>query len=70
MRFSTGTAWSSAAARRVVVRAVRRCPQAACRTICGVPNSRASSSSATADVYPLTVTDHASRFLLMCEALE
>jgi transposase InsO family protein len=39
--------------------------------ICGVWISRASSSSARdATAYPLTVTDHASRFLLLCEALE
>ncbi len=40
-------------------------------TISGAPTSRASSSSATgATAIPLTVTDHASRFLLLCEALE
>ena len=41
------------------------------RTTSGVPTTRASSSSATkAYCYPLTVTDHASRYLLLCEALE
>ncbi len=38
---------------------------------CGAPITRASSSSATsATAYPLTVTDHASRYLLLCEAME
>jgi len=40
------------------------------RTTFGAPTSRASSSSATGNTVALTVTDHASRFLLLCEALE
>ena len=40
--------------------------QAGCQTICGAPTSRASSSSATASYcYPLTVTDQASRYVLV-----
>ncbi len=44
----------------------RRCPRGLLPTICGAPTSRANSRYC----YPLTVTDHASRFLLLCEALE
>ena len=40
-------------------------------TSSGAPITRASSSSADKRYcYPLTVTDHASRYLLLCEALE
>jgi hypothetical protein len=36
---------------------------------CGAPTTRASSASANHTYcYPLTVTDQASRFLLLCEA--
>ena len=50
---------------------VRPCPRHCGPTIFGVPISRASSSSVTADtVTPLTVTDQASRYLLACEAFE
>ena len=46
-------------------------PRRGARTTCGAPTSRASSASATAEYYyPLTVTDQASRSLLLCEALE
>ena len=37
---------------------------------CGAPTIRASLSSAISYCYPLTVTDHASRYLLLCEAME
>ena len=46
MRSSTAMAWSSAAAGRATARAARRCPRALGPMICGVPTSRASSSSA------------------------
>ena len=65
MRCSTVTAWSSAAAGRAIARAARRCRRAPCPMSCGVlklGNGRY--------CYPLTVTDHASRFLLLCEALD
>ncbi len=40
-------------------------------TSCGAPITRASFCWATKNTcYPLTVTDHASRYLLLCEALE
>jgi len=39
--------------------------------ICGAPTSRASFKLGNGrNCYPLTVTDHASRFLLLCEALD
>jgi transposase InsO family protein len=39
--------------------------------ICGAPITRASFQLGNkAYCYPLTVTDHASRYLLLCEALE
>jgi transposase-like protein len=47
MRFSIATAWLSAAAGRATARAARRCPRVPRPTICGVPISRVSSSSAT-----------------------
>jgi transposase InsO family protein len=53
--------------------AARRCPKGPPPTICGAPMTRASSCSPAGDTaifYPFTVTDHASRFLLLCEALE
>jgi len=38
---------------------------------CGAPTTKVSSCWATKNtVTPLTVTDHASRYLLLCEALE
>ena len=46
MRFSTATAWSSAAAGRAIARAARRFPRVPRPMICGAPTSRASSSSA------------------------
>ena len=49
----------------------RPCHRGPHPTSSGAPTSRASSSSATAaTAIPLTVTDHASRYLLLCEALE
>ena len=71
MPCSIATAWSSAAAGRATGRAARRCPRAQppndlwCADFKGefkLGNGRY--------CYPLTVTDHASRFLLLCEALE
>ncbi len=64
-------AWSSAPAGRATARAARRSPQGTgpndlwCADFKGefkLGNGRY--------CYPLTVTDHASRFLLICEALE
>jgi len=46
MRFSTVTAWSSAAAGRAIARAARRCRTAPRPMICGAPTSRESSNLA------------------------
>jgi hypothetical protein len=71
MRCSIATAWSSAAAGRATVRAARRCRRAPRPTIRGAPNYKGEFKLGNGRYcYPLTVTDHASRFLLLCEALE
>src|SRR5262245_62930303 len=38
--------------------------------LCGAPTTRASSCWHKRYCYPLTVSDHASRYLLLCEAME
>src|SRR6195256_4474059 len=71
MRFSIATAWSSVAAGRATARAARRCPRAPCPMTCGAPTSKASPSSATGGTAsPEPAQNDASRFLLLCEALE
>ena len=68
-----GSPWTGDS-RQAIAHAHRRhaaCQRAPARTICGVLTTRASSCSAIERYcYPLTVTDHASRYLLLCEALE
>src|SRR5438876_9049695 len=64
MRSSTAMAWLSAAAGRATAHAAR-CSPLWCADFKGefkLGNGRY--------CYPLTVTDHASRFLLLCEALD
>ena len=71
MPCSTATDWSSARARGAVTRPkARRCPRQLRPTTSGAPTSRGSSLANGQYCYPLTVTDQASRFLLMCEALD
>jgi transposase-like protein len=65
------TAWSPASVAGETAPRARRCQPAPTPTISGAPTSRASSGLGnTRYCYPLTVTDHASRFLLLCEALD
>ena len=38
--------------------------------LCGAPTTKTSSCWGTKGIAPLTVSDHASRYLLLCEAME
>ncbi len=70
---SIAMVWSAASAADATAPRVRPCQPATNQTTSGAPTSKASSASATAVTAtrsPLTVTDHASRFLLLCEALD
>lgn len=71
MRSSTATAWSNAATGRAIVRAARHCRKG------WLPNDlwcadfkREFKLGNGRYCFPSTVRDHASRFLLLCEALE
>ena len=76
---SIATAWWPASAAPAAAPKARRCPPAPTPTTSGAPISRACPwrrprgefrLGNTRYCYPLTVTDHASRFLLLCEALD
>src|SRR5271166_4820272 len=63
--------WSRRSLRRATALPARRSPRAERPTISGARISRASFKLGDGRYcYPLTVTDHASRYLLLCEALE
>ena len=66
----TGTGWSKDSASRDRAPPAPRCRSASPPMIFGVRTSRANSLGNGEYCYPLTVTDHASRYLLMCEALD
>ena len=71
MRFSIATTWSSAAAGRATARAARHCPEGAAPNDLWCADFKGEFKLGNGRYcYPLTVTDHASRFLLLCEALE
>ena len=71
MRFSIATAWSNAPAGRATAPTGRRYLTAWHPTICGAPTFKGEFKLGNGHYcYPLTVTDHAVRFLLLCEALE
>jgi hypothetical protein len=66
-----GTVWSKVLADLAIALRARRCRQASPPTICGAPTSRGEFKLGDSQYcYQLTVTDHASRYLLLCEALE
>jgi transposase InsO family protein len=52
------------------VRKAHRYRPASRPTICGAPTSRAEFKLGNGQYCPLTVTDHASRYLFLCEALD
>lgn len=67
----TGTAWSRYLAVPADARWEPRCRRGWLPMTSGAPTTKVSSSSATAAVancYLLSVTDHASRYQLLCEA--
>ena len=71
MRFSTAMAWSDAWARPATARRARRCRQGAAPNELWCADFKGEFKLGNGRYcYPLTVTDHASRYLLMCEALE
>src|SRR5260370_4955367 len=70
MLCSTVTAWSSAQAGNAIAPPERPSQQAACLMTSGAPTTSEFRLGTASWCYPLTVTDHASRFLLLCEALE
>src|SRR6266536_1188901 len=69
MPCSIGMVWSSGAVACVIGRTAHPYRWASDPMSSGVPITKASSYWARQYCYPLTVTDHASRFLLTCEAL-
>ena len=69
MRCSTATAWSTAPESGATAPTARRCRQAPIPTTCGAPKGEFKLGNGRY-CYPLTVSDHAARYLLLREAFE